>query len=82
MDQMQLPPIAQRGMRLGATVNLQEPDRVPFVPQVGNFYCYGYGVSLKDGMTDFTTVYPAMDEFLKDCQPDLLNMVPLKSALG
>ncbi len=77
MDHTQLPPIAQRGMRLGAAVNLQEPDRVPFVPQIGNFYCLGYDVSLKDGMTDFTSVYPAIDKYLADVQPDLFNSPPV-----
>ena len=70
----QLPPIAQRGMRVQTAVSLREPDRVPFIPTWNNFYQLEYGVSFQDSMTDPFTLNAALDHVLDRYEPDLVYM--------
>ncbi len=78
----QLPPIAVRDMRVQAAVNCRIPDRVPFVPSLGNVYCLEYGVTIKDAMTDIRSVIPAMDQVCREIDPDALfvpTFFPMKT---
>ena len=78
----QLPPIAVRDMRVQAAVNCRIPDRVPFVPSLGNVYCLEYGVTIKDAMTDIRSVIPAMDQICREIDPDALfvpTFFPMKT---
>lgn len=77
MEPMYLPPIAQRSIRVKTAIELGTPDRVPFIPMLGNIYCLDYGVTMKDGMSDYNNVIPAIDRLLKDCEPDVLNNPPI-----
>ena len=70
----QLPPIAQRGMRVQTAVALQTPDRVPFVPTWNNFYQLEYGVTIEDSMRDPLTVTDALNKVLDRYEPDLVYM--------
>ncbi|MCL2826667.1 MAG: hypothetical protein FWD72_04600 [Eggerthellaceae bacterium] len=62
----------EKKARLDATIALTEPDRVPFSPKVGHFYCEGYGVHIYEAMKDLRTVFPGVLQFLKDYDPDLV----------
>lgn len=78
----QMPPIAVRDMRVQTAVNCQTPDRVPFVPSLGNVYCLEYGVTIKEAMTDIRKVIPAMDEVCREIDPDALfvpTFFPMKT---
>ena len=68
----QLPPIAQRGMRVQTAVALQEPDRVPFIPTWNNFYQLEYGVTIEDSMRDPFTLNDALNKVLDRYEPDLV----------
>ena len=48
----ELPPIAVRMQRNMTALSLHEPDRVPFMPSMNNFYAMHYGVSIQESMTD------------------------------
>lgn len=63
---------AQRMQRLQAVTSLQEPDRVPFVPQTGDFIATAYGLSQYDMMKDLRNVIPCMKKYLTQFQPDLV----------
>lgn len=67
-----LPPIAQRQQRVQTAVALGQPDRVPFVPTIGNFYALGYDVTIEDCMLDPMKAMGPMEQLLKDYDPDLL----------
>lgn len=69
-----LPPIAQRGMRVQTAVALREPDRVPFIPSLNNFYQVEYGVSFGESMRDPLTLNAALDHVLDRYEPDLVFM--------
>ena len=68
----QLPPIAQRGMRIQTAVSLQQPDRVPFVPTPNFFYQLHYGVSIEESMRNPLSLTSAMDQYMDRFEPDLL----------
>ncbi|MCI8993565.1 MAG: hypothetical protein HFG80_12750 [Eubacterium sp.] len=61
---------AQRTERVKKAIALETPDRVPFVPTLGNVIALEYGVSIKDAMTDARTLIPALDKMLETFQPD------------
>ena len=68
----ELPPIAQREIRVQTAVSLQQPDRVPFVPTFNNFYPLEYGVSIQEGMTNPLSLMDALDKVIDRYEPDLL----------
>ncbi len=72
MSNTNLPPIAERDLRVQAAVNLTEGDRVPFVPSLNNFYAYHYGVTTQDAMHDIFKVKEPVLKYLKDYDPDLV----------
>ena len=43
-----LPPIAIRSIRNKTALSLHEPDRVPFMPSMNNFYALHYGVTVQE----------------------------------
>lgn len=72
-----LPPIAVRSMRNKTALSLNEPDRVPFMPSMNNFYCLHYGVTIKEMMTHPQSLMEPMARYLKDYDPDWVwNPVP------
>ncbi len=73
MDTSSLPPIAIRSSRVQTAVALGTPDRVPFVPMLGNIYSLGYDVTIYDAMKDAKNLMPAMEKLLAQYDPDLLN---------
>ncbi len=64
------PLFQERMHRVKQTIALQEADRVPFVPTLGNIVALEYGVSIKDAMTDQKNIIPALDRMLQDMKPD------------
>ena len=71
-----------RKRRVEKAVELEVPDRVPFVPTLGNVYCLEYGVSVRSAMCDNANLIPALDALLKEIDPDLLytpDFFPLKT---
>ncbi|HIZ07131.1 MAG TPA: hypothetical protein IAA08_04255 [Candidatus Eubacterium avistercoris] len=78
----QIPPIAVRDGRVQTAVKGMTPDRVPFVPSLGNVYCLEYGVTIKEAMTDIRSVIPAMDQICREIDPDALfvpTFFPMKT---
>ncbi len=68
-----IPPIAIRAGRVGTTISLHEPDRVPFIPCMNNFYAYHYNmVTVKEWMTDPTCMFPVIQRYLQDYDPDVV----------
>lgn len=61
-----------RNKRVRRAIGLEIPDRVPFVPTLGNVYCLEYGVTIKSAMQDNANLIPALDSLLRECDPDLL----------
>ncbi len=61
---------AERMQRVQQAIRLEQPDRVPFVPTIGNVVALEYGVSIKDAMLDQRNIIPALDLMLSDMQPD------------
>ena len=66
----QLPPIAVRSIRNKTAISLNEPDRVPFMPSMNNFYALHYGVTIKDAMTDPANLIGPLSKFVNDYDPD------------
>jgi len=72
-----LPPIAVRSIRNKTALSLQEPDRVPFMPSMNNFYALHYGVTVQESMTDARSLIEPLRKFCKDYDPDWVwNPVP------
>ena len=72
-----------RDRRVRTAVALGTPDRVPFVPTMGNLAALEYGVTIRAAMEDQRAVIPALDRMLEDMKPDYfytLDFFP-KSAL-
>ncbi len=68
-----MPPIAARAGRVAKAISLHEPDRVPFVPSMNNFYAYHYNMcTVRDWMTDPACMVPVMQRYLKDYDPDVV----------
>lgn len=65
-----LPPIAVRSIRNKTALSLQEPDRVPFMPSMNNFYALHYGVTIQESMTDARSLIEPLRRFCKDYNPD------------
>ncbi|MBR5571739.1 MAG: hypothetical protein IKV99_03760 [Oscillospiraceae bacterium] len=59
-----------RAARVKTAIALGTPDRVPFVPTMGNLVALEYGASVKEAMTDQSTIIPALDRLLEDIKPD------------
>lgn len=72
MIELSIPPIALRNNRIQTAVKLGTPDRVPFMPMLGNIYALGYDVTIYDAMKDIRTVKSAMEKLLVQYDPDLL----------
>ena len=49
---MENPDFAARMTRVQKAIHLEEPDRVPLVPTLGNICSNAYGVPLQDAMMD------------------------------
>ncbi len=64
----------ERFDRVQKAIALEEPDRVPFVPTIGNVAALEYGVTIRDAMTDQRNIIPALDRMLEDMKPDYLYM--------
>lgn len=62
----------KRSSRVKSAVRLEQPDRVPFVPVLGNVYCLEYGVTIREAMLDNRKLIPAVDALLAECDPDLV----------
>ena len=58
--------------RLRRAAALQEGDRVPFAPKLGNLMASAYGLSVYDTMKDVRTVIPCASRFLDEFQPDMV----------
>ena len=72
-----LSPIAVRSMRNQTALSLHEPDRVPFMPSMNNFYCLHYGVTVKEMMTNPQSLLGPLAQYLKDYDPDWVwNPIP------
>ena len=61
---------AQRIKRVQGAIHLQESDRVPFVPTLGNVIALEYGVSIKDAMLNQKNAISSIDRMLNDMKPD------------
>ena len=59
-----------RNERVHKAIALEEPDRVPFVPTLGNVVALEYGVTIQDAMMDQKAIIPALDRMLEDMKPD------------
>lgn len=67
------PEFIQRVQRVEMAKALVEPDRVPFMPSMNNFYVYHYNkTTVKEWMEDCHSIIPSMDQYLKDYNPDLV----------
>lgn len=76
-EKMELPPIAIRDIRNKTALSLHEPDRVPFMPSMNNFYAMHYGVSIQKAMTDARALIEPLRRFCADYDPDWVwNPVP------
>ncbi len=72
-----MPPIAVRMMRNKTALSLHEPDRVPFMPSMNNFYALHYGVTVEESMTDARSLIEPLKRFCEDYNPDWVwNPVP------
>ena len=72
-----LPPIAVRSIRNKTAISLNEPDRVPFMPSMNNFYALHYGVTIQESMTDARSLIEPLRKFCEDYDPDWVwNPVP------
>ena len=77
MENNALPPIAVRAIRNKTAISLHEPDRVPFVPSMNNFYALHYGVSIEQSMTDARSLIEPLRKYCEDYDPDWVwNPVP------
>lgn len=75
--QGELPPIAIRAIRNKTALSLNEPDRVPFMPSMNNFYALHYGVTIEESMKDARSLIEPMKRFCTDYNPDWVwNPVP------
>lgn len=67
------PELIRRVQRIETAKSLHEPDRVPFMPTMNNFYAYHYDkVTIKQWMEDCRTIIPSMEQYLRDYDPDLV----------
>jgi len=62
----------QRKTRVMKAINLEQPDRVPIAPKMGNFYAHGYNVSMYDMMMDMRNCREAIRSYLTEYQPDMV----------
>lgn len=62
----------RRENRIRETVELKAADRVPFVPQIGNFYALGYGLTIQNVMEDIRTLLPVMEKYVETYDPDMV----------
>ena len=73
----ELSPIAVRMKRNMTALSLHEPDRVPFMPSMNNFYAMHYGVSIQESMTDAKSLIEPLRRYCADYDPDWVwNPVP------
>lgn len=63
--------LEHRKKRIHDVLSLQEPDKVPFAPKIGNYYARGYDISIYDAMKDIRNIKPGVSGFLDDFKPDL-----------
>ena len=59
---MENPDFAARMTRVQKAIHLEEPDRVPLVPTLGNICSNAYGVPLQDAMMDQRKIIPALEQ--------------------
>lgn len=72
MDHTNKEEMDRRQKRISDTVELKMTDRVPFVPQIGNFYALGYGLTIQEVMEDITALIPVMEQYVKKYDPDMV----------
>ena len=65
---------AEREARVMAAVHLETPDRVPFMPHLGNVCAMGYGISMYDAMRGDLRPVETLRSFCRDVEPDWLEM--------
>lgn len=70
---------AEREQRLDTTIALKEADRVPFVPKMSGFYMLGYDISFYDAMKDARNMERGFRSFMRDYEPDAVNIGGLYS---
>lgn len=63
---------AARMERMKTTIALGQADRVPFMPQTGDFIATAYGLSQYDLMKDMRNIIPCMKQYLTQFEPDLV----------
>lgn len=67
------PEFIQRIQRVEMAKALVEPDRVPFMPSMNNFYVYHYNkITVKQWMEDNRSIIPSMEQYLQDYDPDMV----------
>ncbi len=64
----------EREERIDTAIALGTPDRVPFVPKMSGFYMLGYGISFYDAMKDARLMAPGYRAFMKEYEPDAINI--------
>ncbi len=67
----------ERDQRMDTAISLGTPDRVPFAPKMSAFYMLGYGISIYDAMKDARLIGPGYRAFLREYEPDAVNMAGL-----
>ena len=73
MDEKQLKK-QQRDQRVNDTIELKEPDRVPFVPKTSGFYLEDAGISFYDAMMDARNMIPGFQKYMREFEPDAVNI--------
>ena len=64
------------------TVALKETEKVPFVPQIGNFYALGYDLTIQSVMENVLLLKPVIREYVERYDPDMVyspSFYPLKA---
>lgn len=73
---------AEREARVMAAVRLEKPDRVPFMPHVGNLCAMSYGVPMYDAMRGDPRTAETLRSFCRDIEPDWMGAPGFVSAHG
>lgn len=63
----------KRKKRIMDAVQLKTPDRVPFMPHVGNVCALGYGISMYDAMHGDARTVDALRSFCREFEPDWMS---------
>lgn len=66
--------MAERENRVKAAIHLESPDRVPFMPHVGNVFAMSYGIPMVDAMHGDKRPVESLRSFCRDFEPDWLGI--------